>query len=125
MYEKLTRLRRIAAHVLHQHIEALELLLVADLRDELHFQLAVVQPAGKIEYVHFEQRLDSVHGGAEPQARHRVAGEITVNAAYAHRVYPGERQLVAPHADIRRREPQPAAEFLAGDHAPTHRIGAT
>src|SRR6187402_243085 len=124
MSEKFTRLQCIAAHVLHQRIEAVELLLVADLRDELHFQLAVVQPAGKIEYVHFEQWLDAVHGGPEPETRYGVAGEITVNATNAHRVNPGERQLAAPHADIRGREPQAAAELLASDHASTHRIGA-
>ena len=75
--------------------------------------------------MHFEQRLGAVHRGPEPQARDAASrGEITVYAANAHRVNPGERQLVAAHADIRRRKPQPAAEFLAGDDAPAHRIGA-
>ena len=114
---------RVLAHVPHQRIEAVEFFFVANLRDELHFQLAVVQPAGKIEYMHFEQRLRPGHRGPEPEARHGVARKITVNAPHAHRVNPGKWQLVPAHADVRGRKPEPAAQFFARDDAPPHRIG--
>ena len=41
----LPRLGRVLVHLLHQRVEVRELLLVADLRDELHFQLASVERA--------------------------------------------------------------------------------
>src|SRR4051812_37949615 len=93
LVQERARRLRVLVHVPHQIIQIVEFFLVADLRDELHLELAVVQVAREIEYMHFEQRRDSAHRGPKPQARYCVAAESTVYAAYAHRVNPRKRQL--------------------------------
>src|SRR5687768_2084663 len=112
-------------HLLHENIEVRELLLVADLRDELHFQLAPIERTGVIEYMSLEQRLGAIHRGPEPEARDAGMWRMrvsTLDAAHAYRVDAGERQLAAAHADIRRRVTQPATELLTPHDAPEHRV---
>ena len=125
MLSNLARLGRVLVHLLHQRVEVRELLLVADLRDELHFELASVERRLEIEHMRLEQRLGAVHRGPEPEARDpgtRIVRMRRIDAAHAHRVDAGHRQLAAAHADVRRRKPQPAPELLARDHAAAHRI---
>ena len=68
-------------HLLHQRVEVRELLLVADLRDELHFDLATIEVAGPVEHMRLEQRLGAVHRGAEPEACNPRARAPFVHAA--------------------------------------------
>ena len=104
-------------------VEAREALLVAQLRHELHFDLAPVQVVGEIEHVRLEQRLAAPHGRTRPEARH-AGPRAAADAVHTHRKDAGDRRTPALERQVGGGEPQVRAQLLPRPHPAAHRPGA-
>ena len=121
LHEALARVIRIAMHLLGEAGQIGEFQLVAQLGDELDFDMAPVEVAGEVEQVRFQQRLHAVHRGARAEAGDRWPRCI------AHAVHPGGVNAGQGgrlrEAQVGGGETERAAELLAADDAATDGVG--
>src|SRR3974390_3061600 len=86
----------IAAHLRGKLPECGEPLLIAQLRHELHFELAPIEVSAEVEEMRLEQRHRSVHGRTRAETGHAAPDSSAgirgiVGAAHAYGEDPGHR----------------------------------
>src|SRR5205807_8220979 len=106
----------VAPHLPGERRETRKARLIAQLRGEFDLELAPVEVAAEIEYVRFEERLDTPDG--RPRAETRDAGErLAGRAPHAHRENARDRPAAARVRQVGGRKSELRAAPLAG-HRP-------
>src|SRR3984957_6995788 len=99
-----------------------EALLLPQLLDELNFNLAPVEVAGKIEDMRLEEGLCAPNRRTRAQACHSRQG-LHSCAAHAHGKNPGERRALAMQLHVGGGESKLAPQMSPVHDASDHRIG--
>src|SRR5579871_52881 len=108
------RLRGIPVNLFHERVECREVLLVAQFRHKLNFNLPAVQVPGEVKHMHLEQRVYTADGGTGAEACRGTQGS-RLDPVHADGKNPLQRCLLALHAQIRRWESQVPPEALSVD----------
>ena len=103
----------VAAHLLDQRLGAVELGFAADPFDEVHLDDLVVQVAGEVEQIDFEERRAVVEGRPSAKARHAVPQNAVDRGA--DRVNPVRQPGRGIEADIGGRVAERTPELVAVD----------
>src|SRR5882762_7377250 len=106
---------RVGGVLMHLHDESIqrrEVLLVAQLRHELDFDLPTVQVAREVEHMRLEQRVRTCNCGAGTQTCNTRQGR-TGHSMHHHREYPRNRSTPPLDAQVRGRETQVPAQAVA------------
>ena len=109
-------------YLLDQRLQGREMLLVTQLRHELHFDLPAIEVRRKIEHVHLEQRVQPSNSGARTQACNTTQRHF-LHTTHTDRKNTVQRRPATLNAQVRCRKTQVPPESLAGDDAAAHRIG--
>src|SRR5882757_2085809 len=98
------------------------MLLVAQLRHELHLDFAAVQVPGEIEHVSFQQHLAAAFNSGARSETCNAAQRTGRHAMHEDSEDPGHRHTPPAGSEIRGWETQLAPELVAPDHTSRHRI---
>src|SRR2546421_3011379 len=110
----------VAPHLRGERRETRKARLIAQLRGEFDLELAPVEVAAEIEYVRFEERLDTPDG--RPRAETRDTGErLAGHAPDAHRENARDRRAAALERQVGGGKSELPAAPLAGHHPAAHR----
>src|SRR5437868_10770302 len=113
--EDAARVVGVAPHLRGERRETRKARLIAQLRGEFDLELAPVEVAAEIEYVRFEERLDTPDG--RPRAETRDTGErLAGHAPDAHRENARDRRAAALERQVGGGKSELPSAALAGHH---------
>src|SRR5437762_13244011 len=97
--EDAARVVGVAPHLRGERRETRKARLIAQLRGEFDLELAPVEVAAEIEYVRFEERLDTPDGRPRAETR-RTAERLAGHPPHAHRDNPRGPPAAAPERQV-------------------------